>query len=89
MSNSSVFGRGGGLVPTSLVDLTPPEREQSSRPGTGTEEGLGLGWFVTSGSIICKIEPLVVNVTVPTKTNRRKYCTLFLQYQPKYPNALI
>ena len=43
ISNSSEFGRGGGLVPTSWVDLTPPEREQSARPGTGTEEGLGLG----------------------------------------------
>ena len=27
--------KGGELIPTSEVDLTPPEREQSARPGTG------------------------------------------------------
>ena len=42
MSNS-LLGRGGGFIPTSEVDLTPPEREQSARPGTGTEVCLGLG----------------------------------------------
>ena len=41
---NSQYGRGGrNFVPTSEVDLTPPEREQSARPGTGTEVGLGLG----------------------------------------------
>ena len=38
------YGRGGeNFVPTSEVIFTPPEREQSARPGTGTEVGLGLG----------------------------------------------
>ena len=40
---NSQYGRGGNFVPTFKIDLTPPEMEQSARPGTGTEVGLGLG----------------------------------------------
>ena len=39
---------GGNFVPTSEVDLTPHEREQSAGPGTGTEVGLGLNDYLRS-----------------------------------------
>ena len=47
MSKSSFLDWDGGLkVPASGVDLTPPKREQSGRPGTGREDlGLGLDWL--------------------------------------------
>ena len=47
MSQSSTFDWDGGfIVPVSGVDLSPPKRGQSGRPGTGTEDlGLGLDWL--------------------------------------------
>ena len=67
----------GGLVPTSEVVLTPPEREQSARSGTETEEDLGLVLLSASGSMLsANMKPLVVKHTVPTKNHKHKYCTL-------------
>ena len=77
---NSPSGEGGGFVPTSEVDLTPPEGLQSSRPGTGTEGGLGLGWLITLVSIICKMEQLVVNESVPTKTTNINTATLLYKF---------
>ena len=50
--SSSLDWVGGFWVPASGVDLTPPKREQSGRPGTVAEDdGLGLGWLLTFGSM--------------------------------------